>query len=166
MIFLNWAKESAQNAVELSEEAEILLNNGRKIRAYYLAHMATEEASKAILLKAMVILKTPESELKKINNLLRDHRKKIEFLIVFAESHSNEITQEIGNLRQQLISHINNLKNNTMYVSLINNKVITPSSKLGNVDVDHYVSFAKKIATYAKRLKAENSKQANQADGK
>lgn len=152
MVFLNWAKESAINAVELSEEAEILLINNRKIRAYYLAHMATEEASKAILLKAMVNLKTPVSELKKVDGLLRNHKKKIEFLIDFAESNSSEISHELKGFKKDLICHINNQKNNTMYVSLINSKIVTPKSIIENIDVAYYVLFSKSLSVYAMQI--------------
>lgn len=149
-IYRKWAIESAKNAIQLSEEARILLQADHYSRAYYLAHMSTEESAKTILLQTMSISGTPISELKKVSSLLRNHKKKIEFLISYAESTSGELRDSLINLKDELISHINNLKNNTMYVSCKKKKLILPEENIKSVNVEDYVNLAEKLSAYVK----------------
>lgn len=75
-LYREWSENAAANAVALAEESRILLDAKRLSRAYYLAHMSTEESAKSILLCTMSTSGTPKSELPKVKALLRNHRKK------------------------------------------------------------------------------------------
>ena len=111
-IYKTWAEQSAENTKLLAEEARILFNANRFPRAYYLAHMSTEEL----------------------------------------ESISDDFRDSLLNIKEQLICHINNLKNDTMYVSCKNKTVITPSDKIESVDVESYVNMSEKLSAYSKML--------------
>lgn len=146
-IYEIWAIHAAQNAVSLSEEAAILFEAKKLERAYYLAHMSTEEASKAILLAYLKPLKVPTSELRKIKALLRNHKKKIEFILELAKK--DTLLKEIADYQNELTDHINNLKNNTMYVSYNKKQFSIPSEIIKEVDVNQYVTFGKAFSEYA-----------------
>ena len=152
MIYSDWAKHASENAVSIAEEARILLNANKKERAYYLSHLATEEAAKSILLKAMDLLSTPLSELSKVNKLLRNHQKKIDFLIQFSQAESPELSEEISGVGKELITHINNLKNNSMYVTHINGSICRPKDTIATLDVEKFVSYGEALARYSSVL--------------
>ncbi len=151
-IYREWSEKAAKNALALAEESIILLNAERLSRAYYLAHMSTEESAKSILLYTMSISGTPESELSKVNAILRNHRKKIEFLVSCAASISPELAEKINGLQANLLSHINDLKNNTMYVSEEKKFIRTPEEKISGIPVHVYVEFAEHLASHANNL--------------
>lgn len=102
--------------MSLTTESHLLFEAKHLPRAYYLAHMSTEESAKSILLRTMSVTGTPESELSKATKLLRDHKKKIEFLVTYVTSLSEELQAQLDELQGSLIGHINDLKNDTMYV--------------------------------------------------
>ena len=93
-IYKIWAEESAKNAMSLAAESRLLFNAQYLPRAYYLAHMSTEESAKSIILSTLSISKTPENEFSKISELLRDHRKKIEFLITLSGEFSEDVQKK------------------------------------------------------------------------
>lgn len=157
-LYREWSEKAAKNALALAEESIILLNAERLSRAYYLAHMSTEESAKSILLYTMSTSGTPESELPKVNVLLRNHRKKIEFLVSCAASISPHLAEKINGLQADLVSHINNLKNNTMYVSVEKNLIRTPEEKISGIPVYVYVEFAEHLASHANSLQSVRSK--------
>ncbi len=126
MLFFQWGVKAADNAVSLAAESRLLFESGYLPRAYYLAHMSTEESSKSILLHAMCVMRTPESEVPRVSALLRDHKKKIEFLVTYATTKSEDLRAAIGELQVSLINHINDLKNDTMYVSYKGGVVVAP----------------------------------------
>lgn len=121
-------------------------------RAYYLAHMSTEESAKSMLLRAMSVSGTPESEISKVTKLLRDHKKKIEFLVTYAASFSEELQAQLGELLGSLISHINDLRNDTMYVSCKAKSVVAPAEKAAAIDVERYVQLAEALSKHAASL--------------
>lgn len=159
-LYYQWGVKAAENARSLAEESRLLMNAGRFPRAYYLAHMSTEESAKSILLYAASLSGVPESaqEVSKIQKLLQNHRKKIEFLITHAATLSNEFGNQIKTMGNELVGHINNLKNNTMYVSYSNKKISTPIENIDSVDTELYVNFSEVLSFYAIRLleKAKN----------
>lgn len=149
-IFETWGEKAADNAASLAAESRLLFEAKYLPRAYYLAHMSTEESAKSILLRTMSTLGTPESELPKISKLFRNHKKKIEFLVTHAATLSEDVKTRLGNLEGNLIDHINNLKNDTMYVSYEEKSVVTPMEKVAAVEIELYVNLAETLSQYAK----------------
>lgn len=151
-VYLEWGEKAAANALQLAEEARILLNAQRLPRAYYLAHMSTEESAKSMLLYTMGVSETPASELKNAIELLRNHKKKIEFVVSYAASQSPSLKAKLIGLQTELISHINDLKNNTMYVSYQQGEVLTPEGKIAGIEVAVHVDVAEGLAGLARNL--------------
>lgn len=151
-IYLEWSQKAAANARMLAEESRILLKAERFSRSYYLAHMATEESAKSILLYGMSTLGTPTSELSKVKKLLRDHKKKIEFVVSYVANFSPEMAEKLNGLQVELIDHINDLKNNTMYVSCEQEVILTPEEKVSGIQVSVHVEAAESLAHLANGL--------------
>ena len=151
-IYQSWGEKAAGNAKSLAAESRLLFEAKHLPRAYYLAHMSTEESAKSILLRTMSISGTPESEIPKVTKLLRDHKKKIEFLVTYAASLSEELQAQIGDLQQSLIDHINDLKNDTMYVSCKAKSAVSPEEKVAALDIEQYVQLAEALSQHAVRL--------------
>jgi AbiV family abortive infection protein len=156
-IFLEWSQKAASNSAQLAVEARILFDANHTTRAYYLAHMSTEESSKSILLHSMHKRSTPISELSKIVLLLRNHKKKIEFIVSYAASESQTFKSELSNLGTELIAHINNLKNDSMYVSCKDGKVISPEDKIASIDVAIHLDVAESLVNVANNLLTHHS---------
>jgi AbiV family abortive infection protein len=156
MIFFQWGVKAADNAVSLAAESRLLFEVGYLPRAYYLAHMSTEESSKSILLHVMCVMRTPESEVRKVSALLRDHKKKIEFLVTYAATMIEDLSAAIDELQLSLIDHMNDLKNDTMYVSYKGGVVVAPEDKIAPIKVDRYTTFAEKLAHFSKNLQDRN----------
>lgn len=152
MKFIKWAESASVNAISLSEESRILLNAGKRERAYYLSHMASEEASKSMILKFMDLLSVPFSELPRVEKLLRNHQRKIDFLIELEKSDNSVLSEQIEDVGHQLMHHVNNLKNNSMYVTHIKDKIVTPEETVAALDVEHFVRYGEAIAKYSKIL--------------
>jgi AbiV family abortive infection protein len=148
-IYQNWSEQAADNAMSLAIESRLLYEAKHLPRAYYLAHMSTEESAKSILLRAMSVTGTSESEMSKVTKLLRDHKKKIEFLVIYAASSSDEMQAQLGELKGSLIKHINDLKNDTMYVSCKDKAVVAPTEKIADIDVGRYVRLAEVLSRHA-----------------
>lgn len=151
-LFREWSEKAAANALALAEESRLLLEAKRLSRSYYLAHMSTEESAKSILLCTMSTSGTPQSELPKVKALLRNHRKKIEFVISYAASMSPELAEKLNGLQADLVSHINDLKNDTMYVSCEQNVIRTPEEKVSRIPVSVHVGVAEYLASCANSL--------------
>jgi len=151
-IYRHWSEKAADNALSLSEESRLLFKAQRLPRAYYLAHMSTEESAKSILLQTMSISGTPEGDVPKVTKLLRDHKKKIEFLVTYAASSSKQLYERISDLQADLVDHINDLKNNTMYVSCEGSSVSAPEEKIAALDVERFVELAETLSQHAKSL--------------
>ena len=97
-------------------------------------------------------LGTPISELHKIDTLLRDHKKKIEFIILYASTESVTFKSELNTLKTELITHINSLKNDSMYVSCKDGKVISPEDKIDGFDVAVHLGAAESLVGIANSL--------------
>jgi len=151
-IYQVWSEKTADNALSLAEESRLLFRAKRLSRAYYLAHMSIEESAKSILLHAMSVSGTPESEMPKVTKLLQDHKKKIEFLVTWAASSSEQLREKLVELQAGLVVHINDLKNNTMYVSCKGKSVYTPEEKVSSLDIEPFVELAEALSQHAKSL--------------
>jgi AbiV family abortive infection protein len=129
LIYQVWSEKAADTALSLEEESRLRFRVKHLPRAYYLAHMSTEESAKSILLHAMSVSGTPESEMPKVTKLLKDHKQKIDFLVTYAARSSEQLREEIVELKTGLVVHINDLKNNTMHVSCKRRSVYTPEER-------------------------------------
>lgn len=154
MLYFQWGEKAAENAVLLAAESKLLFEAGYTSRAYYLAHMSTEESAKSLILKSMCILGMSAKKFTQVSALLLDHRKKIDFLVTYAASLSDALKADIDALQAQsdLTKHINNLKNDAMYVSCKNGNIITPDSRVGAIDVRRYVVLAEDLSFQAMSL--------------
>jgi AbiV family abortive infection protein len=152
IIYRDWAKSAATNASQLAIEARILERNGHLSRAYYLCHMAIEESSKAILLASSYTNGVEESQLPKIKGLLQDHKKKISFVVELARETSPLLAQALQGKEADLVSHMNNMKNDTMYVSLFDGKITTPEQKIAKVDVVVHIELAERMVELATKM--------------
>ena len=135
--------------MSLASEARILLNSGKEERAYYLSHMATEEASKSIILKFIDLFGTSSDQMERVTKLLRNHKKKIEFILSLSKSENPELTKQLEGYEKDLVAHINDLKNNSMYVTYINGAISTPSESIAEKDVTKFIEFAESMAKYS-----------------
>lgn len=150
--YREWSKKAAENAGQLAVEARLLFDAGHLARAYYLSHMVLEESAKSVLLWSMGENTIPGVELPRFKKLLTNHKKKIEFIVKYATANSAELKEKIGDLLPDLVSHINDLKNNTMYVSLEGDEILTPSDKISGIDVRVHVAVAEGLAGLANSL--------------
>ena len=150
--FREWRSGTLSNAKDLAYEARLLFNHGCLSRAYYLAHMATEEITKSILLGELSSATMKDEQMPKLNKLLRSHRKKIEFLIQFGASLSPELKSRLEGSEKDLISHINDLKNDTMYVSFEAGSVLTPSERISDVPVETHLSVAEELIDFVEGI--------------
>lgn len=146
--YLDWSEKAAENASQLASEARLLFEAGHLARAYYLSHMSLEESAKGAILFGVVNISPPGDELSDIQKLLRNHKKKIEFIVNYATTNSIELARDVANFLPKLVDHINDLKNNTMYVSLEKGDIVTPNDKIADVDVGMHVAVAESFATY------------------
>jgi AbiV family abortive infection protein len=156
-VYREWGEKAAANALQLAEESRILLEAKHLPRAYYLAHMSTEEAAKSMLLYTMSVSGTPTSALPKVMGLLRNHKKKIEFVVSYASSLSPSLKAQLSGLHAELVAHINDLKNNTMYVSCEQGAIFTPEEKVSGITVSVHVNVAEGLASLAKSLLTNRS---------
>ena len=164
-IYREWSEKAAANALQLAEESRILLEAKRLPRAYYLAHMSTEESAKSMLLYTMSTTGTLARELPKVMALLRNHKKKIEFVVSYAASLSPALKEQLSGLQSELVAHINDLKNNTMYVSCEKDTILTPEEKVSGVTVSIHVEVAESLASLANSLLSSHSFQVNDVEG-
>ena len=81
-----------ENAIELIEEANILLDNNKFSRTYTLSHLAWEELSKIPVLNTIEIELALGNEInwKSINRRLYNHKSKIRAAILFEYIFDNE----------------------------------------------------------------------------
>lgn len=150
-MYMEWAKEASINAISLAEESMILFNAEKNERAYYLSHMASEEASKSILLNFMDLLSVPDNELPKVVKLLCNHRKKIDFIVNLVKVDNPDLSQQLEKFGQEFTGYINNLKNNSMYVTYIDGKIQKPKDAVASIDVEAFVKFGEAIARYSQK---------------
>ena len=141
-IYRDWAVKAAENATQLAQEAQLLESNGHLARAYYLAHMSAEESSKAIVLAGAQKMGVSVADLSKVTRLLRDHKKKIEFTVRIAAESSPELAEQLTGMGRDLVDHINNLKNDTMYTSYSDGIVHTPKERVDAIKVSTHVALA------------------------
>ena len=130
---LSAISKTLENAQELIEDAELLLENNRYPRAFALAHLACEELIKCQLLfpVAFELARDRPIDWKTIDRGLKEHRVKIGgaiFLDFVLEPSSNGVYQASKlSQRMSAVEDINNRKNYSLYASLIDHEYFKPS---------------------------------------
>lgn len=151
LLLLEWSQKAASNSAQLAAEARLLFDANHSARAYYLAHMSAEESSKSILLHCIHMSGTPVSK-SKVDLLLRNHKKKIEFIVSFAVSESQALKSALSNLQSELISHLNDMKNDSMYVSCEDGRAVSPEGRITASDAAAYLGAAEGLLSLANSL--------------
>ncbi len=125
--------KALENAQELIEDAELLLENNRYPRAFALAHLASEELIKSQLLfpVALVLARDRPVDWKKIHRVLRNHQVKIEGIILldFVFEPPSDGIYQASKLSQRMraVRDINNRKNYSLYASQVDHEYFKPS---------------------------------------
>ncbi|MFB4325697.1 AbiV family abortive infection protein [Priestia sp. BR_2] len=126
-----------ENAKELLEESRLLYENKKYARAYALAQFAHEELAKLPIIYQEVtrsFFKEPH-DWKTFHKRLRSHESKNRQNFVFYR-HMLDITKQenshftMGKMKDTL-QHINQMKNNSIYADIKNNKFTKPSMEIG-----------------------------------
>lgn len=86
------------------------------------------------------------------HDIAGNHKKKIEFVVLYAASQSPSLMTQLSGLHGELIAHINDLKNNTMYVSCKQGGVLTPEEVVSSLPVSTHVNVAEYLANLANSL--------------
>lgn len=127
-----------ENASELLEEANILYDNERYARAYFLAQIAHEEIGKLpmILHEATRAANKEAHDWKKFYKRLRSHNAKNQINVIFdnvlEEPDFNWDFKEIKND----VKRLNILKNASLYSDLDENKFVKPSAIVNKGSAD------------------------------
>jgi len=137
------------NARELLEEADLLLENKKFARAYSLAHLACEEVAKIIMISrtAYEITRGKDIDWERIIKRLRNHREKIkdilflDFLYSSKTENDEDIKTFLKNL-DKMTKYDNDFKNYSLYTSLIENKFYKPSELFSHEFVKGFIKLA------------------------
>lgn len=160
---------SLENAKELIEEAEILVNHDKIARAYTLFQFSIEEVGKASLIFNFVLRGDIENivEINSFKKSFRSHTTKTKIsqgidLIFALMSEKSDLTKKILEnwfVERDKVLISNDYKNYSLYTSLIANKFLKPSEIITKEKLDHIAYFAKlrlQIADPFFRLGIEN----------
>lgn len=128
--------KARENAKELVEEAEILLERQRYARAFTLAQLASEELTKttAFVTMSVQVQRGKPFKWDKVDNALRDHVKKTEgalFMDYMRMSHSS-VQADVAVLLKdtQAAGRINTLKKQSLYVTRVSDGYVKPSETI------------------------------------
>lgn len=141
MPFLALYRAAHNNAIDLINEAEILFEHGRYSRAYALAFTALEEISKSQLAADVhTELITKEA----FQKIYRDHREKIARMAWATEDAKRYLSAPDGEYLEVEAPTFPS-RNDSMYVNLKDDQVISPSDVIGRDDAQgiiHTVNVA------------------------
>lgn len=154
-----------ENARELLEEAELLLSHERFARAYTLAHLASEEIAKIPWLvdKAMATTNGEEWTWEDVDSY--SHKKKIrrglhqEIIQTFFTS-TGEIDIEKLKKANEIADALNELKNSSLYVSLID--ATKPSEVISKDRATEAIEITRRRLQQFEELEFHNSTQTEQ----
>lgn len=152
----NGIELSIENSFALIKDAEILFQNDRYPRAYSLAQLALEEIGKSVMLfdfyHKLQMGKRMSFDFKQFRRNFRNHQSKTFeslFLDILMKGNSKSpdfekvATPIFKNIQKNKKGYYDNLKNQSLYVSLINNKFKQPSEIFTNEEVLLFLSDAK-----------------------
>lgn len=146
-----------ENANDLIYEAEVLLNNKIIARTHSLSQLAMEEAGKSMMLydlyNSLQMGKRVEFDFKTFRKKFRDHKWKtfktnlIDFMM-FAENEKINDLEEFSKTTFEEIKkikdgHYDNLKNNSLYVSIENDRFLKPSEIFNENEVTDFFLLTK-----------------------
>ncbi|MEI9978267.1 MAG: AbiV family abortive infection protein [Edaphobacter sp.] len=141
MPFLALYRAAHNNAIDLINEAELLFDHGRYCRAYALAFTALEEISKSQLAADVYTELITKEAFQKI---YRDHREKIARMAWATEDAKRYLSEPDGEYLEVEAPTFPS-RNDSMYVNLKDDKVISPSDVIGRDDAQgiiHTVNVA------------------------
>jgi len=146
-----------ENANDLIYEAEVLLRNKIIARTHSLSQLAMEEAGKSMMLydlyNSLQMDKRAEFDFKTFRKNFRDHKWKtfktnlIDFMM-FAENEKIDDLEKFSKITFVEIQkikngHYDNLKNNSLYVSIENDKFLKPAEIFNENEVTEFFLLAK-----------------------
>ncbi|MFD9363034.1 AbiV family abortive infection protein [Priestia megaterium] len=146
------------NASELLDEAQLLLDNKKYARGYFLSHIAIEELARCIMLASAIIkFKIRALDVKKLIKRQTSHQSKIEVAYSFVEKLKNytrplseenrlEIMMAFANsnieniIDEGEIQKFDDLKNASLYVDQYQNVTKVPSEVISTEQATELVS--------------------------
>lgn len=138
-----------ENAQELVEEATLLLEHNRYARAFALAHLASEEIVKFHLLLpvALELARDHRIDWKQVNKTLRNHHVKIRgaILLDFMREAPQDGVYQASELSQRMSASgmLNDMKNWSLYTSLIDHDFVKPSECIDAQTATACVAYAR-----------------------
>lgn len=148
--------KSEQNAIELIEEANILLDNNRIPRAFTLFQLAIEELGKCAMISSY-ILENDNSKIEKLLKDLKKHKIKTNYSIgydmmvyeLLSEKHKKTLIEStIFNTNN--IPIVDDFKNYSLYTSIVNNEFKKPSEIINRENVQDHKFYAEVRLNIAK----------------
>lgn len=137
---LKAASMALENAKELCTEAELLYSNNHFSRAFTLYQLSIEETGKAAILFNSVLFNqyNTKSEKKQILKDIRNHKVKtkvsqgIDLIIAMLIEDKKMKKVMLNNTLKQHreVNKINDYKNYSLYLSIVDNKFVKPSEKI------------------------------------
>jgi AbiV family abortive infection protein len=136
------------NAESLISDAELLKNNGRKERAYTLFQLASEEIGKASQVLNFLLLKdiNDANAYKLFLKQFLDHKAKTNSFISFDYFVLMALKEQIVDKKKFLeatiyefnnLKLLNDLKNYSLYTSIIDDKFLSPKQLITNEHLNH-----------------------------
>ncbi|MFX3673303.1 MAG: AbiV family abortive infection protein [Paenisporosarcina sp.] len=138
------------NASELLEEADILFKNQRYARAYLLAHIASEELARCIMLSSAIMkYKIRALDVKKLNRRQTSHLSKIQIAYNFINLLKNynsplnienilEVSMKVVDINnfpgEKETQRLNDMKNAAFYVDQYKNGTFAPKERIKKSD--------------------------------
>jgi len=148
--FYDGIKKLFKNGEELLEESELLASNGKYARAYFLSHLAIEEFSKISILFELLIEKKLKNDIEfaEFNFSFKDHISKLRISIDSEIAFMRMMKDELGykwidNLIESIekeysqIETKNELKKESLYVSIKNNEFQSPTDVFDKKSFDN-----------------------------
>lgn len=137
------------NARELLEEADLLLEDKKFARAYSLAHLACEEIAKTIMISrvAYEVARGKKIDWKRVNRRLRNHKEKIKDVLAIDFLYSSKTEnndEDVKNFYKdfKMTKYYNDFKNYSLYTSLIGDKFYKPSELFPHEFVKGFIKLA------------------------
>lgn len=154
--------KSEENAKELIEEANILLDNNKLARAFTLFQLAIEELGKCAMI-TNYILEDDKSKINKLLKELKKHKIKTDYSIGYDmmlykslnEKHKKTLLESFV-FNSSNISLVDDYKNYSLYTSIINNEFKKPSEIITLENVQNHKFYAEIRLNVAKELNRVN----------
>jgi len=155
-------KNCLENATELIQDADLLLKNRRFARTHSLTQLALEEVGKAMMLyefyNALQMDNRKEFDFKKFRKNFYNHKWKtfestMVNLMMYTEKESYNLKSDdfkkyaldhFEDILKVKSGHYDDLKNNSLYVSLKNNKFCKPTELFNEKDTLEFFNKSKR----------------------